>query len=124
MLLLLILMIGGLSLSSLPFTSSISVFSADNVSFFLVHRVEMRATTSCPFSCSSILAFPEIRITISSAYAMGSHSIALSVKSASRSSNVRFQKLGPIIDPCVHPFVMDLLTVSVFPVICIFLSEK
>ena len=105
----LILIIGGLSASNLPLTSSICVFFADNANFFLVHQAETRVTTSYPFSCSSFLALPATRI-IMSAYAIGSYSVALAVSWVNR-----FQKLGPSTDPCGHPFVAGLLTVLFFP---------
>ena len=70
------------------------------------------------------LALPVTRIILSSAYAIISHSIALTVNSASRSSNRRLQKLGPSTDLCGHPFVTGLLTVSFFPMIYTILSEK
>ena len=49
----LILMIGGLSASNMPLTSSISVFCAGNASFFLERQAETQVIISCPLSCFS-----------------------------------------------------------------------
>jgi hypothetical protein len=105
----LILIIGGLPASNFPYSRSISVLLADSANFFLEHQLETRVTASCPLFCSSVLALPAASIVMSSAYAIGSHSGVCLFSSSSKSSNIRFQKLGRNTEPCGHPFVAGLV---------------